>query len=132
MKSTKPRYIDASPEATARLAKLFQCSEKYIYMALTYRENTLNETGNKIRFTAVEHYGATPMAHYPECETMHDTTEDGRQIMRQVFDNGAVLRVDKQTGEAWITNRKGETVERRDHIKELQELAELQVIAENL
>lgn len=132
MKSTKPRYIDATPEATAKLAKKFKCSAKYVYMCLTYREGTSNETGNKIRHTAVEHYGATPMAHYPECETLHDTTEDNRQIMRQVFNNGATLRADKRTGEAWITNRRGEVVEHRDRIEKLSELAELQTLAENL
>ena len=129
MKSTKPRYIDATPEAMAKLARLFKCTEKFVYMALTYVQNT--ELAHKIRFTAVEHYGATPMAHYPECETWHEVTEDGRQIMRQVFDNGATLRVDKHTGEAWITNRRGEVVQ-RDTIKPIPELSKLQVLAENL
>lgn len=72
------------------------------------------------------------MAHYPECETLHDTTEDGRQIMRQVFNNGAILRADKRTGEAWITNRRGNVVERRDRITLLDDLYKLQVMAENL
>lgn len=130
MKTTAERYIDATPEATAKLAKLFRCTEKYVYMCLTYRRD--NETARKIRFTAVRNYGATPMCHLPECETMHDTLEDGRQIMRQVFDNGATLRVDKNTGEAWITNRKGVQVEHRDRITLFPELSKLQVIAENL
>lgn len=129
MKSTKPRYIDATPEAMAKLARLFKCTEKFVYMALTYVQNT--ELAHKIRFTAVEYYGATPMAHYPECETMHDTTEDGRQIMRQVFNNGMTLRVDKNSGEAWIANRKGEVVERRQ-IDKWKDLSKIQVIAENL
>lgn len=129
MKSTKPRYIDATPEAMAKLAKMFKCTEKFIYMALTYVQNS--EAARKIRFAAVEHFGATPMAHYPECETLHDTTEAGRKIMRQVFDNGTTLRVDKNTGEAWIVNRKGVQVEHRDRI-DWPELSKLQVIAENL
>lgn len=52
--------------------------------------------------------------------------------MRQVFDNGATLRADKRTGEAWITNRRGEVVEHRNRIEKLSELAELQTLAENL
>lgn len=129
MKTTAERYIDATPEATARLAKLFRCTPKYVYMCLTYRRD--NETARKIRYIAVKNYGATPMCHLPECETWHDTLENNRRIMRQVFNNGATLRADKDTGEAWITNRKGETVEHRDRI-DLPELSKLQVIAENL
>lgn len=131
MKSTAARYIDATPETKAKLAKLFKCTEKYVYMCLTYRTGTDNENAHKIRYTAVKAYGAIPMLHVPECETMHDTTEDGRQIMRQVFNNGATLRVDKETGEAWITDRLGKVVERRT-IKPIPELSNLQVIAENL
>ncbi|MDE6246213.1 MAG: hypothetical protein K2M41_00010 [Muribaculaceae bacterium] len=100
-----------------------------MYLALTYRSDT--EKARKIRFTAVNNYGATPMCHYPECETLHDTTEDGRQIMRQVFNNGAVLRVDKCTGEAWITNRRSERVVNRQCIT-IPDLSEIQVLAENM
>ncbi len=71
------------------------------------------------------------MAHYPQCETMHDTTEDGRQIMRQEFDNGVTLRVDKQTGEAWMTDRRGEVIERRRIVK-FTDLANVQLMAENM
>lgn len=130
MKTTAPRYIDASKEATLKLAKAFRVTEKFVYLCLTYRKN--NETARKIRFVAVRDYEAKPMLHVPECETLHDTTEDGRQIMRQVFDNGATLRADKRTGEAWITNRRGEVVEHRNRIGKLSELAELQTLAENL
>lgn len=130
MRTTSPRYIDASREATAKLAKAFRVTDKFVYLCLTYRKNS--ETARKIRYTAVNEYGATPMAHYPECETLHDTTEDGRQIMRQVFNNGAILRADKRTGEAWITNRRGNVVEHRDRITLLDDLYKLQVMAENL
>lgn len=125
MKTTATRYIDANKEVTEKLAKAFRCTKKFVYIALTYRSDT--ETARKIRYIAVKEYGATPMCHYPECETLHDNGE----IMRQVFDNGAVLRVDKKTGEAWITNRKGETVERRQRIS-IPELSKMQVLAENL
>jgi hypothetical protein len=129
MRTTAARYIDATEETTAKLAKTFQCTPKFVYLALTYRSDT--EKARKIRFTAVENYGATPMCHYPECETLHDTTEDHRQIMRQVFNNGATLRVDKRTGEAWITNRKGETVVHKQVIS-FPQLSAIQVLAENL
>lgn len=123
------RYIDATPQVKAKLAKVFKVTEKYIYLCLTYRNDS--DTARKIRFTAVKNYGATPMVHYPLCETLHDTTEGGREIMRQEFDNGVTLRVDKHTGELWLTNRKGVEV-MRGQIKEFPELAKFQVMAENM
>lgn len=129
MRTTATRYIDANQEATAKLAKVFNCDPKYVYLCLTYRRNSPKAC--KIRFTAVQEYGAVPMGHYPLCETLHDTTENGREIMRQEFDNGVTLRVDKHTGELWLTNRKDVEV-MRDRIKEFTELAKYQVMAENM
>ncbi len=129
MRTTATRYIDATKDSMEMLARRFECTPKFVYLALTYRSDT--ETARKIRYTAVKHYGATPMAHYPQCETMHDTTEDGRQVMRQEFDNGVTLRVDKQTGEAWMTDRRGEVIDRRRIVK-FTDLANVQVMAENM
>ncbi len=129
MKTTSERYINASKDVMATIARLFDVTEKYVYLCLTYRKN--NETARKIRYTAVEHYGAIPMCHYPECETLHNTSEDGRQFMVQNFDNGVTLRVDKRTGEAWITNRRGATVVHKQCIS-IPQLSEIQVLAENM
>ena len=129
MRTTAERYIDATAEAMEQLAKANECTDKFVYMALTYRADT--EKARKIRYAAVKEYGAIPMCHYPECETLHDTTEDGRQIMRQVFNNGATLRVDKRTGEIWITSRRGETVVHKQCIS-FPQLSSFQVIAENI
>lgn len=129
MKTASSRYIDVTKENRRRLAKAFECTERFIVKALTY--DSSSEQAIKIRYTAIKEYGAKPMLHVPECETWHDTLEDGREIMRQVFNNGAVLRADKHTGEAWITNRKGEIVEHRDRV-DVPELTGLQLIAENL
>lgn len=129
MRTTATRYIDANEETTAKLAKAFDCTPKMVYFALTYRKDS--PLARKIRFTAVQNHGAIPMGHYPLCETMHDTTENGREIMRQEFDNGVTLRVDKHTGELWFTNRRGVEV-MRGQIKEFPELAKFQVMAENM
>lgn len=129
MKTTAERYIDATGEMVAQLARIFGCTPKMVYYALTYRKNS--ELAYKIRYTAVKDFGATPMCHYPECETLHDITEDGRQLMVQNFDNGASLRVDKRTGEAWITNRRGATVVHKQCIS-IPQLSEIQVMAENM
>ena len=129
MKSSKERYISVDKQTIAKLAKASKCTEKFVYMALTYRSDTVN--ARKIRYVAVKEYGGIPMCHYPECKTLHDTTEDGRQIMRQVFNNGATLRVDKRTGEIWLTNRRGETVVHKQCIS-FPQLSEFQAIAENM
>ena len=123
------RYIDATPEAQAKLAKVFNVTPKYVYMCLTYRAD--NEKARKIRYAAVHEYGATPMCHCPECETLHNVTEDGRDLMVQNFNNGVKLEIDKQTGETWVTNRRGETVMHKQCIT-IPQLTEIQVMAENM
>lgn len=40
MRTTAARYIDATEETTAKLAKTFQCTPKFVYLALTYRSDT--------------------------------------------------------------------------------------------
>lgn len=130
MKTGSERYIEVGTDVAEKLAERLGCTAKMVYMALTYRKDT--ELARKIRYTAVKYFGGVPMIHVPECTTWHDTTEDGRQIMRQVFNNGATLTVDKKTGEVWITNRKGEAVEYRNSITLLADLFKMQVIAESL
>ena len=129
MRTEAERHIEVTKETREKLEEAFGCTDRMIRKALSYASDT--ELARKIRYVAVKEYGAVPMCHYPECETIHDTTEDGREIMRQVFDNGAVLRADKRTGEAWITDRKGMTVEHRDCV-DVPELTRLQMIAKKL
>ena len=123
------RYIDASPEAQAKLAKVFNVTPKYVYMCLTYSAD--NEKARKIRYAAEHVYGATPMLHCPECEPLHNVTEDGRDLMVQNFDNGVRLEIDKHTGAAVVYNRNGAVIGRRQIVK-FPELAELQLYAESL
>ncbi len=129
MRTTAERYIDATDEATAKLAKVFNVTQKMVYLALTYRQNS--ETARKIRYAAVHVYGAKPMRHSPECETLHNVTEDGRDLMVQNFDNGVRLEIDKHTGAAVVYNRNGAVIGRRQ-IAKFPELAELQLYAESL
>lgn len=126
MRTTSERYIDATEEATARLAKAFECKEKMVYLALTYRKDT--EKARKIRHAAVNEYGAVPMVHCPECETLHNVTADGRQLMVQNFNNGVKLEIDKKSGDAVVYDRRGEVlctcrIERIPELTELQEYA---------
>lgn len=126
---TTDSYIKVSNEARAKLARLFKVEEKTVYLALTYRRNS--DMARKIRFTAVHNFGGEAMCHCPECETMHNVTEDGRELMVQRFDNGTTLRIDKRTGETWVINRRGETVEHKQCIS-IPQLSELQLYAESL
>ena len=69
------------------------------------------------------------MLHCPACETLHETTEDGRKIMRQEFNNGAVLIWYKGTPEVVVSFRGRE--ERFD-VPSLEKFTEVQLYAENL
>ena len=126
---TTSNYIKVSSEAREKLARAFEVEEKTVYLALTGRRDS--DKAKKIRYTAVKEYGGIPMVHCPEWETMHDITEDGRQIMRQRFNNGATLRIDKNTGETWITNHHGETVMHKQCIT-IPQLTEIQLYAATL
>jgi len=126
---TTESYIKVSNEARAKLARLFNVEEKTVYLALTYRRDS--DKARKIRYTAVRNYGGVAMCHCPECETIHNVTEDGRQLMVQNFDNGIKLEIDKQTGAAVMYDRRGAVVCRR-HIEKFPELSELQLYAESL
>ena len=64
------RYIDATEEVRAKLAKTFNVTPKFVYMCLTYRADS--EKARKIRYTAVHVYKAKAMRHCPECETLHN------------------------------------------------------------
>lgn len=123
------RYIDATEEVRAKLAKTFNVTPKFVYMCLTYRADS--EKARKIRYTAVHVYKAKAMRHCPECETLHNVTEDGRDLMVQNFDNGIKLEIDKQTGVAVVYDRSGAVLCSRK-IEKFPELSELQLYAENL
>lgn len=128
MKTTAERYIDADKATYAKLARVFNVVEKTIYLALTYR--TDGEQARKIRFTAVKNYGAKPMAHYPQCETMHEMTDGDRQVMVQHFDNGVKFEIDKQTGDARAWDRHGVQI-LSERVEKFTRLAEIQVLLEN-
>lgn len=127
--TTTTRYIDVTEEAKARLARVFGCTPTMVYLALTYRKDT--ELARKIRHTALRDHGGKPMCHCPECETLHNVTEDNRHLMVQNFDNGARLEIDKQTGAAVVYDRKG-AVMLNHRIERIPELSKLQLYAESL
>lgn len=126
---TTSSYIKVSNEVRAKLARLFKVEEKTVYLALTYRRNS--DMARKIRFTAVHNFGGVAMCHCPECETLHEIREGGRQLMVQNFNNGVKLEIDKQTGVAVVYDRRGAVVSTRQ-IEKFPELTEIQLYAESL
>ena len=70
------------------------------------------------------------MCHCPECETLHEVREGGRELMVQNFDNGTRLEVDKHSGAAVVYDRRGQVLETRV-IKRIPELSEIQLYAES-
>ncbi len=121
------RYIDATDETKAKLAKAFDVTPKFVYMALTYRQDS--ETARKIRYTAVAHYGAKPMRHSPECDTLYNTEIDGVEYMRQAFDNGAVLLWRKGTPEVSVRFRDREE---QFNCESMIDFSKIQLYAESL
>lgn len=126
---TTNSYIKVSNEVRAKLARLFKVEEKTVYLALTYRRDS--DTARKIRFTAVHNFGGVAMCHCPECETLHEIREGGRQLMVQNFNNGVKLEINKQTGAAVVYDRRGAVVNTRQ-IEKFPELTEIQLYAESL
>lgn len=125
---TTESYIKVSSEAREKLARAFEVEEKTVYLALTGRRDS--EKARKIRYAAVNEYGGVPMVHCPACETLHETTEDGREVMRQEWLNGAVLVWYKGTPEV-VVRHKGREVLHED-CANMPRFTEIQLYAESL
>ena len=125
---TTESYIKVSNEARAKLAQAFEVEEKTVYLALTYRRDS--DKARKIRHTAVKEYGGVPMLHCPACETLHETTEEGREIMRQEWPNGAVLVWYKGTPEVVVRLRGREVL--HEDCEGMPRFSEIQLYAESL
>ncbi len=121
-------YIKVSDEAKMKLARLFQVEAKTVYLALTGRRSS--DRARKIRYTAVNEYGGVPMVHCPACETLHEMTEDGREIMRQEWSNGAVLVWYKGTPEVVVRHKGREVL--HENCESMTRFSEIQLFAERL
>lgn len=125
---TTNSYIKVNEDAKMKLARVFDVEPKTVYLALTGRRNS--DKARKIRYAAVKEYGGVPMLHCPACETLHETTEDGREVMRQEWKNGAVLVWYKGTPEV-IVRHKGREVLHED-CANMPRFTEIQLYAESL
>lgn len=112
--------------ATAKLGDALGVSQPTVRKALRYEENQYNSEevslARKIRYAAVKNFGGMYTG-----EPDMQTTEDGSFWE---FENGAVLTLDFNTGEAKIT-KNGKVIDRTDKIL-LSAIPDWKLKAENL
>ena len=99
-KTKSARTIKVSKENKAKLAKMFNCTDRMVYKALCFEGDT--ELARKIQHVARKEMGGWVEAAVPEDEIFYDTMEGGERYMRQYFNNGAVLEVSMTTGEGLV------------------------------
>lgn len=121
------RCIEVTQEARSKLVQLFKCTSKMVLESLKYRKDS--ELARKIRFVAVKEFGGKPMLYVPECETLFTTELDGKEYMRQMFTNGAVLLWQKGTPDVIVRFR---DQEEQFRCESLPRLTEIQLYAESL
>lgn len=121
------RYIEVTQESRSKLMQVFKCTSKMVLESLTYRKNS--ELARKIRYVAVKEFGGKPMLYIPECETMFSTELDGKEYMRQMFTNGAVLLWQKGTPDVIVRFR---DQEQQFKCESLPRFTEIQMYAESL
>lgn len=98
------KRIKVSDDLRRKIAKTFGVTETTVRSALRYdAKKGQTETAVKIRMMALEN-GGVPTVSLPECECIHDEVKG---LMVQTFRNGAVLVIDKRTGDAEVKDPKG-------------------------
>ena len=127
-KRRSARTIKVSKENKAKLAKMFNCTERMVYKALCFEGDTL--LARKIRHVARLDMGGWVEAAVPEDEIFYDTMESGERVMRQYFANGAVFEVSMNTGEGKVTY-KGKPRLRYDQVL-LTSIPQIQEIAREM
>lgn len=92
--------IEVTKAVRELIMKAFCVSSQTVTNALNYSGGTRSESdlAKRIRKMAMQN-GGRRMAYWPECETIHD---EANGMMVQTFANGAVLTIDKHTGNAKV------------------------------
>ncbi len=127
-KTKSARTIKVSKENKAKLAKMFNCTQRMVYKALCFECET--ELARKIQHVALREMGGWIEAAVPEDEIFYDTMDSGERFMRQYFNNGAVLSVSFMTGQGKVVF-KGKTVESYDTVL-LNQIPNIQAMAKAL
>ena len=119
------KYISVNKESFQKLMKLFNVGERCVKNALAYRSHS--ELAKKIRHTAVkEYYGCTYTL-----DTEDNLFYDSDGCMRQVFRTGAEIYLDKQSGEGFVYDRKGNIAQHYENVM-LTMIPEIQQFASTL
>lgn len=106
METKVKRMIQITNENRAFLLKTFGVTREMIRYALVFdQKHGRSDLAKRIRKTALEHGGIVVNV-VPECETIHDANG----MMRQRFENGVTLEVNKNTGWLTVTDRAGRKV----------------------
>jgi len=117
------KYIDITKSVRQDIKKAFGVTEQMISYALRFEpKNGMSDTAARIRCYALQK-GGVVMVVGKEVETIHDAVG----YMRQYFPNGAVIEIDKSSGNTTLSYR-GETIVSFDNIK-VRELPSLQTVA---
>lgn len=107
------KMIKVSADVRSKIMKAFGVTSKTVYNALSYNSERGNtDLAKKIRVMALNN-GGVPTVSLPECECLHDEVKG---LMVQTFNNGAVLTIDKHTGNAEVKDPKGKVRMRKEKI----------------
>ncbi len=107
------RRIKVSDDLRRKIAKTFGVTETTVRSALRYdMKKGQTETAKRIRVMALNN-GGVPTVSLPECECLHDEVKG---LIVQTFNNGAVLTIDKHTGDAEVKDPKGVVRMRQEKI----------------
>lgn len=129
----RKRIIAITPEESRYIQKVFKVSNVTVWQAVKYVKS--NDLHKKIRKFAIER-GNPQMVLTPEFDTIYLTNHrdaDGRmtQYMVQVFENGATLEGNRNTGLVSLRNKRGE-VKREWQDPHISELKAIQEVAMSL
>lgn len=89
------RKIQTTMEVKRTLMKAFGVTERMVNKALSFDSDS--ELARKIRHTT-RMKGGWVEASAPEEEIFYDITENGERLLRQYFENGAVLEANMTKG----------------------------------
>lgn len=103
------KQIEVSKQVRENIEKVFDCTRMSVWRALSFTDNS--ERSKRIRVYAIKN-GGTTLITAPECETIHDANG----YMRQWFNNGALIEIDKHSGHADVYDRFGRKMQEHDNV----------------
>lgn len=118
------KQIEVTKEVREEIKAAFKCSNMAVWRALSFTLDT--PLSLRIRKFAKQKGGVLLLL-TPAMETIHDA--DG--VMRQYFENGAVLEADKNTGTVQVFDKDGKVRHEVKHCM-VEQLSDIQTIAAKL